>query len=57
MASPLGYIDPGTGSMLLQVIVGGVAAAAVAFKVFWGRLLSFLRIRRRDEEPKARSTP
>jgi hypothetical protein len=57
MASPLGYIDPGTGSMLLQVIVGGVAAAAVGIKVFWGRLLAFLRIRPREEEPKADSTP
>ena len=57
MASPFGYIDPGTGSMLLQVIVGGVAAAAVAFKVFWGRLLSFLRIRRRDEGRKPAPRP
>jgi hypothetical protein len=51
----LPYIDPGTGSMLLQVIVGGVAAAAVGLKVFWGRLLGLFRIRRRDEEPKVRS--
>ena len=57
MAAPLPYIDPGTGSMLLQVILGGVAAALVGLKVFWGRLLGFLRIRRRDEEPKARSAP
>jgi hypothetical protein len=55
VAAPLAYIDPGTGSMLLQVIVGGVAAAAVGMKMFWGRLLGFFRIRRRDEEPKARS--
>jgi hypothetical protein len=55
VAAPLPYIDPGTGSMLLQVIVGGVAAAAVGVKIFWGRLLGLFRIRRRDEEPKARS--
>jgi hypothetical protein len=57
MAAPLPYIDPGTGSMLLQVILGGIAAALVGLKVFWGRLLGFLRIRRRDDEPKARSAP
>ena len=57
MAAPLPYIDPGTGSMLLQVILGGVAALLVGLKMFWGRLLGFLRIRRRDEEPKARSAP
>jgi hypothetical protein len=55
VAAPFAYIDPGTGSMLLQVIVGGVAAAAVGIKMFWGRLVGFFRIRRRDEEPKARS--
>jgi hypothetical protein len=57
MAAPLPYIDPGTGSMLLQVILGGIAAAVVGLKVYWGRLLVFFRIRRRDEEPKARSAP
>jgi hypothetical protein len=57
VAAPLSYIDPGTGSMLLQVILGGLAAALVGLKVFWGRLLGFLRIRRRDAEPKTRSTP
>jgi len=29
------YLDPGTGSMLLQVILGGVAAIAVAIKLYW----------------------
>jgi hypothetical protein len=55
VSAALAYIDPGTGSMLLQVIVGGVAAAAVGLKLFWSRLLGFFRIRRRDEGPKARS--
>ena len=32
------YLDPGTGSMLLQVILGGIAAIGVAFKIFWHRI-------------------
>jgi hypothetical protein len=32
------YLDPGTGSMLLQVILGGVAAVAVAIKLFWYKI-------------------
>lgn len=36
------YLDPGTGSMLLQVILGGVAGAAVAVKMFWHRILAIL---------------
>lgn len=32
------YLDPGTGSMLLQVILGGIAAIGVALKLFWHRI-------------------
>ncbi len=32
------YLDPGSGSMLLQAIVGGTAAAGVTLKIFWRRL-------------------
>jgi hypothetical protein len=45
----LGYIDPGSGSMILQMILGGLAAAAVFLKLFWHRVLVFLRIRKPDE--------
>jgi hypothetical protein len=45
----LGYIDPGSGSMILQMILGGLAAAAVFLKMFWHRVLVFLRIRKPDE--------
>jgi hypothetical protein len=45
----LGYIDPSSGSMLLQGILGGLAAAAGALKLFWHRVLVFLHIRKPDE--------
>jgi len=32
------YLDPGTGSMLLQVILGGIAAVGVAIKLFWHKI-------------------
>ena len=44
----LAYIDPGSGSMILQMILGGLAAAAVFAKLFWHRMLVFLRIRKPD---------
>jgi len=47
----LAYIDSGTGSLLLQAIVGGVAAGGVVMKVYWRRLLGLLRIRREEEGP------
>ena len=47
----LAYLDPGTGSMLVQLVVGGVAAAAVTAKFYWRRLLTLLRIRKPESEP------
>ena len=32
------YLDPGTGSMMLQVILGGIAAVGVAIKLYWHKL-------------------
>ena len=48
----IAYLDPGTGSMLAQLLVGGLAAAGVALKLYWRRLLRFLRIRREEPELK-----
>jgi len=35
------YLDPGTGSIMLQIIFGGVAGLLVAGKLFWGRVVDF----------------
>jgi hypothetical protein len=32
------YLDPGSGSMLVQLLLGGVAGAAVILKLGWQRL-------------------
>jgi hypothetical protein len=56
----LAYIDPGSGSMILQMILGGLAAAAVFLKMFWHRILVFLGIRKPVEpsaEPEPTETP
>ena len=44
------YLDPGSGSMIAQLLVGGLAAMGVAIKLYWQRLLVFLRIRRDDDD-------
>jgi hypothetical protein len=31
------YLDPGSGSMLVQLLLGGVAGAAVIMKLGWQR--------------------
>ena len=45
------YLDPGTGSMLVQLLVGGMAAVAVTAKFYWRRVLTILRIRKPEPEP------
>lgn len=42
------YLDPGTGSMLLQVILGGIAAVGVAIKLFWYKIRAALGLRKAD---------
>lgn len=48
MGALLAYLDPGSGSMILQAVVGGVAAVAVVGKLYWRRFLGFLRIGKKD---------
>jgi len=45
----LAYLDPGSGSMIVQVIAGGAAALAVMARLYWNRILRFLRIKKDDE--------
>ncbi len=44
------YLDPGSGSMVIQVILGGVAAVAVTTKFYGRKLLSRLRLRRTSHD-------
>ena len=44
------YLDPGTGSMILQVVLGGVAGAAVAGRFYWNRLLALVGIKSRTNQ-------
>ena len=34
------YLDPGSGSMLLQILLGGFAGIAVIVKLYWHRVTS-----------------
>ena len=43
------YLDPGTGSMLLQVILGGIAAVGVAIKLYWHKLRAAFGMSRKEE--------
>lgn len=46
----LAYLDPGSGSILLQALLGGIAGAAVAIKMFGRRLTRFVKFWDRGDE-------
>jgi hypothetical protein len=57
MIRTVAYLDPGSSSIIVQMIVGGAAALAVTAKVFWARILRFLRIRKDEPDAEATSEP
>ncbi|MBA4717685.1 MAG: hypothetical protein HRO68_00660 [Nitrosopumilus sp.] len=32
------YLDPGTGSLVIQIVIGALVGAGIAVKVFWIKL-------------------
>ena len=47
------YIDPGTGSLVLQGVIAGLAAGAVAIRSYWYRIKAFFR----GDRDASRPTP
>jgi uncharacterized protein (DUF2062 family) len=46
-----GYLDPGTGSLIVQVVIGAVAGAALVFRVFWRRIVNlFTKKKQRSDD-------
>jgi len=44
------YLDAGSGSMILQIILGGLAGLAVILKLYWRRFLTLLGIIKKKED-------
>ena len=49
------YLDPGAGSLVLQVLLGGAAAAGVLVKLFWQSLTMPFRKRQSDDGKQSQS--
>lgn len=43
------YLDPSSGSMMLQIAVGGFLAALVTAKVYWRKAVSIFRSKHSPE--------
>jgi hypothetical protein len=38
----LGYLDPGTGSYIFQMLIAGMVGAGFAVKIFWTQIKCFV---------------
>ncbi len=53
-ASPAyAYLDPGTGSILVQALLAGLAVASAAVAAFWTRIRQLFARRPRPDPPAA----
>ena len=46
----LAYIDPSSGGLLVQILLGGLAGIGVLVKLYWEKLTKYFR-KERDDEP------
>lgn len=52
---PASYLDPGSGSYLLQLLIAGALGALFALRLYWSRVREFFsNIFRRSQEDKNR---
>ena len=45
------YLDPGTGSLILQALVAALAGAVVVITAYWRKIRALFRRSSRDSEP------
>ena len=45
---PALYVDPGAGSLILQLVLGGIGGLALIGKLFWHRLRGVFGHKNRD---------
>ena len=51
------YLDPGTGGMLLQLLLAGLAGLAIWLKMNWRRFTQKLGLRKTDAEADDKREP
>ena len=44
------YLDPGTGSILLQGLIAGVAGGLVVIRLYWARAKSFFSFNKKKDD-------
>ena len=51
------YLDPGSGSLLLQILLGGLAGIGVLAKLYWHRIREFFGVRDTEDREREEKEP
>ena len=46
------YIDPGSGGMMMQLLLGGFAGVVVLLRLYWQRFTTFIGLRKADSDTR-----
>jgi hypothetical protein len=46
----LAYLDPGSGSMMLQLLLGGVVGIAAILKLYWNAIAGLFRRKKHQND-------
>ena len=49
------YLDPSSGSILVQIILGGVAGFAVLIRIYWRKIRRYLGLYKQDTDRDSNS--
>jgi hypothetical protein len=52
----LAYLDPGTGSLILQVIIGGILGVGVVLKTYWSKIRRLFGKKKKSQTETDEST-
>ena len=49
-SSAFAYIDPGTGSIILQILLGALAAGLTFIKIYWLKIKNFFNFKKKSQK-------
>jgi hypothetical protein len=48
--SPPPYLDPGSGSFIIQILIAALLGIGVAFRASWGRIKGFFTRKKSEDD-------
>lgn len=48
--SPMQYLDPGSGSIIIQLAIAAIVGIGVALRASWGSIKKLFGVKPKDEE-------